>query len=79
MDILLEFFDDYDTDDYQKVFFGGQIYYDDDIARETLSKVIDNFEIEEGEVDYIGEDSALWRHILIDGEWKKQNGKVEYT
>ena len=38
-----------------------------------------NFEIEEGEVDYVGEDSALWRHIFVDGEWKEQNGKVVYT
>nr|WP_316612788.1 hypothetical protein [uncultured Ruminococcus sp.] len=61
IDILIEVFEDYDTeDDYQKVFFGGHI-------------------IEEGEVDYIGEDSALWRHIFIDGEWKEQSGKVVYT
>ena len=80
IDILIEVFEDYDTeDDYQKVFFGGHIKYDDDIVLETLSNVIDNFEIEEGEVDYIGEDSALWRHIFIDGEWKEQSGKVVYT
>ena len=80
IDIIIEVFEDYDTgDDYQQVFFGDHIKYDDDIVLETLSNVIDNFEIEEGEVDYIGEDSALQRHIVIDGEWKEQNGKVVYT
>ena len=80
LDVLLEVFEEYDTeDDYQQVFFGGHIKYDDDIVLETLSNIINNFEIEEGEVDYVGEDSALWRHIFIDGEWKEQNGKVVYT
>ncbi len=80
LDVLLEVFEEYDTeDDYQKVFFGGHIKYDDDIVLETLSNIINNFEIEEGEVDYVGEDSALWRHIFIDGEWKEQSGKVVYT
>ena len=80
IDILIEVFEDYDTgDDYQQVFFGGHIKYDDDIVLELLSNVTDDYEIEEGEVDYIGEDSALWRHIFVDGEWKEQNGKVVYT
>ena len=60
LDVLLEVFEEYDTeDDYQQVFFGGHIKYDDDIVLETLSNIINNFEIEEGEVDYVGEDSAL--------------------
>ena len=82
LDVLLEVFEEYDTkDNYQQVFFGGHIKYDDDIVLELLSNVTDDYEIEEGEVDYIGEDSALWRHIFVDGdgEWKEQNGKVVYT
>ena len=76
---LLETFDSvYESGNYQVINLYGNIKYDTDSIFELLSTISDNYEIVEAEIEYIGEDTALWRHIYIDGKWKEQYGEIKY-
>lgn len=47
-------------------------------AFETLTKIARLSEVKKGEVQYIGEDNALWRYIYREGKWCLENGHTEY-
>lgn len=52
--------------------------YYGDVVEETLETVSKRFKVEQGEIEYVGEDDSLWRFIYQNGEWKEQNGYVVY-
>ena len=44
-----------------------------------LNRISNNYEVIEGDIDYVGEDGELWRHIYKDGNWYEQEGYVAYN
>lgn len=58
-------------------FWNSDKYYEDEVleALETAAKVAP---IEEGCIEYRGEDGALWRFIYKNGNWIEQGGEVVY-
>lgn len=53
-------------------------YYGDEV-KTVLNEVAEMAEIEEGSIEYVGEDDSLWRFIYRDGKWHEENGHVEYS
>ena len=53
-------------------------YYGDEVET-VLNEVAEMAEIEEGSIEYVGEDDSLWRFIYRDGKWHEESGHVEYS
>lgn len=79
---FLEIFDSiYESGNFHFINFCGEIKYDEDEIIELLSIISNDYDIEKGEIEYIGEDGGLWRHIykVDDGKWYEQSGTVNYN
>ena len=52
--------------------------YRADFVTDLLNDIARKMTITEGQVEYIGDDSAIWRHVFRNGHWTVENGHVEY-
>lgn len=75
--IICDFFGDhdYDVDGLGVSIYGNDKYYEDYIE-EGLSKIEPY--VKDGEIEYRGDDEALWRFIFKDGKWTEEYGKIYY-
>ena len=53
-------------------------YLGDDEVKEILDLISCIAQIEQGEIEYFGEDSSHWRFIFKSGSWEMQYGTVKY-
>ena len=83
-----EVFEDYDApqhnrdtefDDIEISFWTDDKYHGDDIE-ELLAWMVENFEIEDGCVEFAGEDDCYWRFLYVKerGGFIEQNGRIVY-
>lgn len=77
MDCLYNTLDCYSckNDSLEVTFSGDEKYYENEIY-EVLDK-IKPF-VEEGKLEYHGEDEYYWRFIFKDNDWVEENGEVYY-
>jgi hypothetical protein len=68
-------FENFESDSDSIDFGGNDKYHEDDVL-EYLYR-IKPYTID-GEIDYFGEDDAMWRFKFIDGKWEYQDGSVVY-
>ena len=71
---------DYDANESRTVFYisSSGKYYEEDVI-DTLRSVAEIAKIDEGEIEYVGEDYGMWRFIYKDDEWEEQEGRVVYA
>lgn len=79
-------FDDYDTfgNDDEETGLGISFwmdckYYQDDLEK-MLDMLVRDYPVSEGEVDFIGEDDAIWRYVYVAKEnaFVEQVGRIVY-
>lgn len=58
-------------------FYADEKYYEDEV-RDILEKAAEFGEIEDGEIEYIGEDDSMWHFVYVNGHWEEEGGHVVY-
>lgn len=79
IDGILEF-DFYEISGEDKTFLDiwDEDKYHGDIVEEALGYISENAPITNGQIEYRGEDGALWRFIFENEKWKEENGIIKY-
>lgn len=76
-------FYDHEIDDSFKgrtlVYFRADDKYHDEETLKTLRALTEIAPVENGALEYFGEDGQLWRFVWKDDKWVEEDGHVEYS